>query len=196
LHPIRRRILELLREPDSATGLARRLRMPRQVLNYHVKEMARVQLLQPAGRRKRRALFEQCYVASAMGYVLSPEILGKLSANLDIAKDRFSAAFLVGMANRIQSEVGYAIERAEAAGKRLATLGLNSEFRFVAAEQRAEFAQALEAAVQSVVERYTSPFRDADGKAGDGRAYRLMLGCYPISEKGSTRQDAESEIPS
>jgi hypothetical protein len=186
----------LLREPDSATGLARRLRMPRQVLNYHVKEMARVQLLQPAGRRKRRALFEQCYVASAMGYVLSPEILGKLSANLDIAKDRFSAAFLVGMANRIQSEVGYAIERAEAAGKRLATLGLNSEFRFVAAEQRAEFAQALEAAVQSVVERYTSPFRDADGKAGDGRAYRLMLGCYPISEKGSTRQDAESEIPS
>jgi hypothetical protein len=196
LHPIRRRILELLWEPDSATGLARRLRMPRQVLNYHVKEMARVQLLQPAGRRKRRALFEQCYVASAMGYVLSPEILGKLSANLDIAKDRFSAAFLVGMANRIQREVGYAIERAEAAGKRLATLGLNSEFRFVAAEQRAEFAQALEAAVQSVVERYTSPFRDADGKAGDGRAYRLMLGCYPISEKGSTRQDAESEIPS
>jgi hypothetical protein len=129
-----------------------------------------------------------------MGYVLSPEILGKLSANLDIAKDRFSAAFLVGMANRIQSEVGYAIERAEAAGKRLATLGLNSEFRFVAAEQRAEFAQALEAAVQSVVERYTSPFRDADGKAGDGRAYRLMLGCYPIAEEGSTRQDTESRI--
>lgn len=194
LHPIRRRILELLREPDSATGLARRLRMPRQVLNYHIKEMARVRLLQPAGRRKRRALFEQRYVASAVGYVLSSEILGKLSANLDMAKDRFSVAFLVGMANRIQSEVGYAMERAEEAGKRLATMGLNSEFRFVAAGQRAEFAQALEAAVQSVVERYTSPLQDAGGKAGDGWAYRLMLGCYPIAEEGSARQDTESEI--
>src|SRR5215475_14989814 len=65
LHPVRRRILESLREPDSASGLSRRLRVPRQVLNYHIKEMARARLLRAAGRRRRRALFEQFYVASA-----------------------------------------------------------------------------------------------------------------------------------
>src|SRR5215831_7322104 len=54
LHPIRRRILALLREPDSASGVARRLGLPRQLVNYHVGEMARAQLLVPAGRRPRR----------------------------------------------------------------------------------------------------------------------------------------------
>jgi DNA-binding transcriptional ArsR family regulator len=184
LHPIRRRILELLHEPDSASGLARRLRMPRQVLNYHVKEMARARLLRPAGRRKRRALFEQCYVASALGYVMSPEILGALSLDSGAARDRFSATFLMGMANQIQSEVGYAMERAETLGKRVTTLGMSSEIRFRSAEQRAEFARALDTAVLAVIERYASPFRDGGREPRNGRAYRLVLGCYPISELG------------
>jgi DNA-binding transcriptional ArsR family regulator len=185
LHPIRRRILEFLREPDSASGLARRLRMPRQVLNYHVKEMARARLLRPAGRRKRRALFEQCYVASAVAYVLSSEIMGSLAARPPSARDRFSASFLLGMANQVQEEVGFAMERAEEAGKQLATLGLSSLVRFHSAEQRAQFAHALDSAILSVIERYTAPFRDAGGVAGKGRAYRLVLGCYPIAERES-----------
>ena len=182
LQPIRRRILESLREPDSASGLARRLQMPRQVLNYHVKEMARARLLKPAGRQKRRALFEQYYVASALGYVLSPEIMGKLAVNAEPAQDRFSAGFLMAAANQIQKEVGHATERAEASGKRLATLGMNSEMRFVSAEQRAQFAEALESAVLGVIERYSSPFSDSEGKPTEGSAYRLLLGCYPIGE--------------
>ena len=35
LHPLRLRIVAELREPDSASGLARRLRIPRQKINYH-----------------------------------------------------------------------------------------------------------------------------------------------------------------
>jgi DNA-binding transcriptional ArsR family regulator len=186
LHPIRRRILESLREPDSASGLARRLRMTRQVLNYHVKEMARARLLRPAGRRKRRALYEQCYVASAVSYVLSPEIIGSLAAKPGPAQNRFSAGFLLGMANQVQQEVGYALECAEAQGTRLSTLGITGRFRFLSAEQRAEFAQALHAAVLSAIERFSVPFCDAHGKAGTGRGYRLALGCYPISHAGES----------
>jgi hypothetical protein len=157
--------------------------MPRQVLNYHVKEMARARLLKPAGRQKRRALFEQYYVASAVGYVLSPEIMGGLAAKAAPAQDRFSAGFLMVAANEIHKEVGYAAERAEASGKRLATLGMNSQMRFVSAEQRAQFTEALESAVLTVVERYSSPFRDTEGKPAEGKAYRLVLGCYPIAEE-------------
>jgi hypothetical protein len=170
--------------------------MPRQVLNYHVKEMARARLLCPAGRRKRRALFEQCYVASAVGYVLSPEILGKLSAKPGTARDRFSASYLMGLASQMQSEVGNAMERAEKAGKRTATLGMSIEIRFSTAEQRAEFAHVLDAAVIDVIERHTTPYRDAGGKVGEGRAYRLVLGCYPIAEKGSAQPEMSSEIAS
>ena len=85
-------------------------------------------------------------------------------------------------ANQIQKEVSYATEQAEASGKRLATLGMNSEMRFVSAEQRAKFAEALESAVLTVMERYSSPFSDTEGKPAEGRAYRLLLGCYPIAD--------------
>ncbi len=168
--------------------------MPRQVLNYHVKEMARARLLRPAGRRKRRAFFEQCYVASAVGYVLSPQILGELSAKPGAARDRFSATFLMGLASQIQSEVGDAMERAEQEGKRVSTLGMSTEISFASAEQRGEFAQALDAAVIGVIERHTTPYRDAGGKVGEGRAYRLVLGCYPIAEKGNAQREPSSEI--
>lgn len=37
----RLRLLEQLTEPDSAAGLARRLGVPRQKLNYHLRELER-----------------------------------------------------------------------------------------------------------------------------------------------------------
>jgi len=182
LHPIRRRILESLREPDSASGLARRLEMPRQVLNYHVKEMARARLLRPAGRRKRRALFEQYYVASAVGYVLSPEILGSLAAGPYAAQDRFSAETLLAIAGQIQKEVSYAAECAEAAGKRLATFSLASEIRFASPEQRAQFVQAIEEAVLSAIRRFSGPVDSGSEENSQARPYRFVVGSYPISE--------------
>ena len=39
LKPERLRILELLTEPDSASGIARRLSLPRQTVNYHLREL-------------------------------------------------------------------------------------------------------------------------------------------------------------
>jgi len=39
VHPLRLKILAGLGEPDSAAGLARRLGIPRQKLNYHVRQL-------------------------------------------------------------------------------------------------------------------------------------------------------------
>jgi hypothetical protein len=47
LDPLRLRLLEQLREPDSAAGLARRLCLPRQKVNYHLRELEK-QRLEPA----------------------------------------------------------------------------------------------------------------------------------------------------
>jgi len=185
LHPLRQRILESLAEPDSAAGVARRLRLPRQRLNYHVRELARAGLLRRAGRRRKRNMYEQCYVATARGYALSPELLGRLGADPRRVEDTFSAAYLLALAAQLQAELGRASREATAQGKRLTTLSMNSEFRFESAGQRAEFARALEAAVVDVIGRFASPAQRADGAAGAGRPYRLVVGCYPVPPRGA-----------
>ena len=38
LHPLRLEILRELAEPESAAGLARRIGMPRQQVNYHIRQ--------------------------------------------------------------------------------------------------------------------------------------------------------------
>ena len=191
LHPLRQRILESLAEPDSAAGLARRLRLPRQRLNYHVRELARAGLLRRAGRRRKRNMFEQCYVATARGYALSPELLGRLGADPRRVEDTFSAAYLLALAAQLQAELGRASREASAQGKRLTTLLMNSEFRFESAEQRARFARALEAAVVDVIGRFASPAEREDGTAGPGRPYRLIVGCYPVPPRSDSEKSTE-----
>ena len=186
LHPLRRRILEALHEPDSAAGLARRLHLPRQKVNYHVRELARSHFLARAGRRRKRNMTEQRYVATARGYVLSPEILGQLGADARHVEDAFSAAYLLALTAQAQAELGHAGREAAAQGKRLSTLSINTQLRFESAQQRAGFSRALQAAVVDVVGRYASPYTRDNGSPGTGRPYRLMLGCYPIPSKTET----------
>jgi DNA-binding transcriptional ArsR family regulator len=197
LHPLRLRILEALREPDSAAGLARRLRMPRQKVNYHVRELARARFLERAGQRRRRNMIEQRYVASARAYVLAPELLGRMGADWRRAEDAFSTSYLLGLAAQMQSELGRASQEAGAQGKRLSTLSLSSEFRFESAAQRAKFAEELQKAVVDVVGRFASPAKLEDGGAGAGRPYRLILGCYPVPPAtGKTPEPAEKVVSS
>jgi DNA-binding transcriptional ArsR family regulator len=187
-HPLRLKILAALLEPDSATGVARRMDLPRQTVNYHVRELARAGLLARAGRRRRRHLFEQCYVATARGYILSPDLLGKLAGDPAQVPDTFSAKYLLGLASKLQSELARSAELAAAAGKRLATLSINTELRFTSPEQRAAFTQELQRVIFEAAGRHSSPFAKADGSAAEGRPFRLVVGCYPIppaKEEGS-----------
>ena len=189
LHPLRLKILDALREPDSAAGLARRLRLPRQKVNYHVRELARTHFLERAGQRRRRNMIERRYRTTARGYILSPELLGRLGVPHAQAEDAFSAAYLLGLLSLGQSELGRASREAAAQGKRLATLSINSEVRFESAEQRAKFTTELQRAVLEVVSRYASPYTHADSSAGPGRPYRLILGCFPIPPKIEAEND-------
>src|SRR5580693_7693720 len=183
LHPLRLRILDALREPDSASGLARRFRLPRQKMNYHVRELARAHFLERAGQRRRRNMIERRYRTTARGYVLSPELLGRMGVPREHAEDVLSAAYLLGIMAMAQVELARASREAAAQRKRLTTLSVSSELRFESAEQRAKFARELRRSMIEVIGRYASPHTMADGSAGAGRPYRLILGCYPIPPK-------------
>lgn len=188
-HPLRMRILEVLRQPDSSAGVARQLKLPRQTVNYHVRALSRARLLTRAGRRRRRQFYEQCYVATARGYVLSPELLGELAADPSQIADRFSAAYLEGLASKMQRELGRAGALAKEAGKRLSTFSVSTALRFTSPEQRARFARELESAVVAVVGRHSAPYSRDDSSAAEGRPFRLVLGCYPIPH------DQEENLP-
>ena len=183
LHPLRLRILGALREPDSAAGLARRLHLPRQKLNYHVRELARAHFLERAGQRRRRNMIERRFRATAQGYILSPELLGRLGLPQTYAEDAFSAATLLGLMALGQSELARVSREAVEQGKRLATLSVSSQLRFETSEQRARFAVELRRVIVDVIGRYASPYKREGGERGAGRPYRLVLGCYPIPPK-------------
>src|SRR5215469_1204046 len=194
LHPLRLRILDVLHEPDSAAGLARRLRLPRQKVNYHVRELARVHFLERAGQRRRRNMIERRYRTTARGYILSPELLGRLGVPREQAEDAFSAAYLLGLLSLGQAELGRANREANTQGKRLATLSLNSELRFESAEQRARFTQELQRAIIEVTARHASPYSNADGSPAAGHPYRLVLGCYPIPPDVQNQTRSEGRL--
>jgi predicted transcriptional regulator len=175
LHPLRRRIVDLAKEPAGASGMARVLGLPRQKVNYHLSQLARAGVLRHVGKVQRRGLFEQLYQASARMYVLSPRVLGPLAAEAGRIGDAYSASYLMALTSQLQSELGRAQSEARKQGKRLATLSVNTEFRFESAEQQRKFAEGLMKAVAELVGRHTAP-----AGSGRGRPYRLVIGSYPI----------------
>jgi len=181
LHPLRSRLLALAREPSSATEMARRLGLPRQRVNYHVRELEKAGLLRAAGRRRRRNLIEQRYVATARSYTLSPDLLGPLAPDWRNIQDTGSADYLLALAEQVRSDVGRSAQEAAAAGKRLATLSVKSQFRFETPEQRLRFAEAIRQAIVEVIARHSTPNLRENGRPGRGRPYRLVLACYPVA---------------
>ena len=171
LKPLRREILGHARTPASAATIAAAMGRPRQVVNYHVRQLARAGFLRRAGRFKKRGLVEQRYVVSARAYLLAPEVLGAIDSTTPAAAaDKTSAAYLLALAGKLQRELSESWAAAEAAGTPLPLLSLDTEFGFSSAAQRARFADALTRAVTKVVADHTTTSKPA---------FRLVLGCYP-----------------
>lgn len=176
VHPVRRRVLDALTEPASATAVAAALDLPRQVVSYHVRALEKAGLVEEVERRKRRGLEERIVRATAAYYLVAPDALSGKAAppaeGRDI-KDRFSASYQVAMAARTIREVAALGELATKAGKRLSTLSLDSEVTFATAADREAFARDLLDAVSGVITRYHSP------AAKNARTYRVFAGAHP-----------------
>jgi DNA-binding transcriptional ArsR family regulator len=169
LDPVRARLLGELSEPASAGALATRTGIARQKLNYHLRALEAHGLVELAEERKRGGITERLLRATAAAYVVSPAAIGVDAAD-PAAADEFSARHLVALAGRVVREVGSLARRAEAAGKRLPTMAIDTEIRFRSAEDRAAFADDLTAAVLDLAARYHHD---------DGRPHRLVVAAHP-----------------
>ena len=172
LHPLRLRILGALAEPDSASGLARRLGLPRQMLNYHLRQLEALALVEPVGERQKRGCKERLLRAVARSYLISPSTLGALATDPAEVRDQASSAYLVAVAARAICEVAALRSRAEREHERLATLTLQADVRFASPEAQQAFGQELTREVAWLVAKYH------DDAVPDGRQFRVFVGSY------------------
>ena len=182
LDPIRSRLLSELAQPASAATLATRFGLARQKVNYHLRALESHGLVELAEERKWGGLTERLLVATAASYVVSPGAMGLVAVNPDRERDRLSASYLIALGARMIREVGDLVRRANAAGKRLATLSVDTEVRFRSPTDRAAFTHELTEAVARLVSKYH------DESAPGGRAHRLVIVAHPLPQKSEPKE--------
>jgi DNA-binding transcriptional ArsR family regulator len=178
LQPGRLGMLESLAEPDSAAGLARRMGIPRQKVNYHLRELEREGFVELVEEKRKGNCMERVVRATAREFLIAP-MAGKA-----MTADRFSAAYLVSTAARVIRDLAGLCLKAHKVQKRVATITLETEIRFASAESRAAFAQELTASVAHLAAKYHNE------RAEGGRRFRLIAASYPAVKLEESSQES------
>ncbi|MEC5149719.1 helix-turn-helix domain-containing protein [Cryobacterium sp. GrIS_2_6] len=185
LEPTRSRLLAALGEPGSATTLAARLGLPRQKVNYHLRELERHGLIELVAERRKGNMTERVMRATAQSFVISPSALGGVAPDPRRGVNEFSARWMLAVAARLVQEVGTLLDRAARAHRPVATFTIDSELRFASAADRADFSAELALRIAELVARYDAPH------APGGRAHRLVVALHP----SITRNPEEPRTP-
>ena len=173
LHSVRSRLLAELSQPDSASTVGSRLGLPRQQVNYHLKELERFGLIEFVEERRKGNCVERIVQSTAHSYVISPAALTSVAPDPRRSPDRLSAQWLLALAGQLVRDVGDLIAGATRAKQRLATMAIDGEVRFASAADRSAFAEELNAAIASLVSRYH------DEDAPRGRNHRIVVAVHP-----------------
>jgi DNA-binding transcriptional ArsR family regulator len=166
-------MLELLREPGSATAVAKALDLPRQKVNYHLRDLEKNGLVELVEERRKGNCVERVVRATARSYLLNPAALGLLAADPADVQDKFSSSYLIAAAAKTIKDLAGLRERATKSKKKLPTFTLQTEIRFASAADQNGFVEELSNAVARLVARYHNE------KAAGGRRFNLTIGSYP-----------------
>ncbi len=169
LSPIRRKLLDRLREPASATQLAAELDLGRQRVNYHLRALERAGLIELVEERQRRGCVERILVAGADAFVVDPAVMRP--SHSPAAQDRFAAEHLVDTAGGVVRDVARMQAAAEREGARLLTFTIETHVRFGEPADIGRFADELSVALAKIVKRFD--------RQRAGRPYRVVVGGHP-----------------
>lgn len=169
-HPIRVKALEALREPASAAEVARRIRLPRQKVNYHLKQLEQAGLVKRSGERRTGNFVETLYQSAASSFVVSPEVTWADPRRASVLRAQLSLGELVRLGERLQADAIALLDRAAFEGETIASASVGTEVRFATEADRAAFLSEYLSAVGRLVDRFA---------AAKGEPYRLMVAAYP-----------------
>ena len=174
LHPLRLEILSELSEPESAAGLARRIGIPRQQVNYHVRRLEEQGLVELVGERRVRNCLERLVQAVGRSYVISPAALGELAADPEQIEDAASSAYLVAVVSEMVRELAALQHEPGQPDKDVRTLALRADVRFRSQVTQDQFAAELADEVARLVAKYDVP------RGHKGRRLRVLASAYPV----------------
>jgi DNA-binding transcriptional ArsR family regulator len=169
-HPLRAEVIAALTSPDSAAGVARNLGRPRQQVNYHLKELARVGLVKSAGERRKGNFIEQLYQAVARRFVVSSRFTWN-QENLEATlRDQVALAQLAELGERLQCDAAQLIDTAMTQGTEIPSVSAIAEVRFENQAVRARFFEEYMDALQKLLNKHGST---------TGEAFRVAFAAYP-----------------
>jgi DNA-binding transcriptional ArsR family regulator len=177
MSPLRRIVLEQLKEPASAVALAARLGESRQRVAYHVRELEKAGLVEVVEERARRGCTERIVRVTARAVVLGPEVIGDLEG---ASQDRFAADSLLALSARTVNDVATMRARAEARGRRLVTFAIEAEIGF---DQPAD----IERFANRLAEQVTALVAEHDTGRPEHR-YRVVIGGHPALRKPTAEE--------
>jgi len=170
VHPLRRRILAALAEPASPADVARRLGLPSQLANYHVRALEAAGLAEEVEVRQRRNLLAHRFRAVARTFSLGAALPLSDEQRQRLQQDVALQALLEAADGLRRAALGL-LDQSERPDRHLATLALDVELGDEA--DRAAFVRAVIEAVQQAAAPYRARSDDST------RGYRLQLAVYP-----------------
>jgi DNA-binding transcriptional ArsR family regulator len=171
LSPLRRQLLDRLREPSSATQLAAALGMSRQRVNYHLRALEQAGLVELVEQRQRRGCTERIVRTAATAFVVDPSVVDTDAPTAASSQDRYAAEHLIDTAAAVVRNVARMQSNAQRDGKRLLTFTIEADVRFADPGDIERFADRLADLVGSAIAEFDTP-------SGGGR-YRIVVGGHP-----------------
>ena len=172
-HPLRAEIIAALGEPGSAAGVARDIGRPRQQVNYHLKELARVGLVESAGERRKGNFIEQLYRSVARRFVVSSRFTWNQEQLDATLRDQVALAQLAELGERLQRDAAGLIDAAMIKGTKVPSVSAVAEVRFENEAARARFLEDYMDALRKLLNKHG---------ATKGDAFRVAVAAYPELE--------------
>src|SRR5262249_29906417 len=146
---------------------------PRQKVNYHLKELERVGLVQPVGERRAGNFIETLYEAAGRSFLVAPSVAWSDPRRVDALRQQHSLENLVMVGARLQRDAVSLLDRAAFDGEQIASAAVEADVHFAHERDRARFLEEYLAAVQQLCDKHG---------VREGLPYRVVLAAHPASE--------------
>lgn len=181
INPLRAEILAQLKQPRSATEIAKKLNETPQRINYHLKTLQKVGLIHKVGTRQVRNLVEVLYQSIAKTFLLAESLsIGK--DTIQKMKDQGSLLHLIHTSERMKQDALLLMEQSDE-NEIVPSASLQMQVNLADAAMREQFIEDYVSLVQNLVQKYQQKNSKKDC------TYQVLLSIYPNLNKGSDPSD-------
>jgi hypothetical protein len=152
-------------------------------VNYHLKELERVRLVERVEERRKGNFIETLYRSVARSFVVSPRVAWADPRRLEALQRQHSLGTLVGMGERLQQDAAVLLDRAAFDDETIASAGVTADVRFASEADRAAFMDGFLRSTRELLERFGS---------SEGDPFRAVFAVYPAAA-GELGGDADRE---